>query len=171
MFFKARPAYFMHLWLHLRKGGCWTGLPEVHTFHALKTFGASCNIKYDKDDPGLHVGKEKERFLPSKNSSNRSPQFSDVYRLNRSERCTAVNMTLFLSGKVSGLKFLMFSIFCCEQVGVGDHILLFFTFYKHHNFWELGGNFINMLMFISAGFQQKCITVIIIAAVCSIIIH
>lgn len=58
-------------------------------------------------------------------------EFSDVYRLNRSERCTAVNMTLFLSGEVSGLKFLMFSIFCCEQVGVGDHILLYILHLKH----------------------------------------
>lgn len=75
--------------------------------------------------------KKRKDSSPPKNSSNRSPQFSDVYRLNRS---TAVNMTLFLIGKVSGLKCLMFSIFCCEQVGVGDHILLFFTFYKHQHF-------------------------------------
>lgn len=123
MFFKEPPAYFMHRWLHLRRGGCCS--PHLS---CTCTFGASCNIKYDKDDQDSMLEKKRKDSSPLK-----IPviEFSDVYRLNRSERRTAVNMTLFLSGKVSGLKFLMFSIFCCEQVGVGDHILLYILHLKH----------------------------------------
>lgn len=98
------------------------------TFHRLRTFNATWNGKYDKEEPGV-LSRIYQAGMEQHPSPNYSPQFPAVYRLMwKEERMPHSGNFLDMCGKFSSVYYVFCVLLQIKYGSTNYCILLLFTF-------------------------------------------